>query len=340
LGFFILTMSSIAIIGAGSWGTAIAVTLAGLGHSVRLWAYEESVVHGIRTHRENRVFLPGVILTETILPTISLAEALNGAKFVVTAMPSHVCRSMYEHMVSSLREDMILVSATKGLEVDHLMRMSEVIQSVTEPHFAARLAVLSGPSFAQEVARGDPTAVVVASHNQGAAQSVQEEFSSKSLRLYTSDDVVGVELGGAIKNVIAIAAGVIEGLGLGHNPKAALITRGLAEIARLAVACGARSETLAGLTGMGDLVLTCTGDLSRNRSVGVELGKGRSLSEILGSMRMVAEGVKTAYATVELARRHGVEMPITQQVYRILEGQISPRDAIRELMERTLKTEN
>jgi glycerol-3-phosphate dehydrogenase (NAD(P)+) len=332
-------MSSIAIIGAGSWGTAIAVALAGLGHSVRLWAHEESVVKSIRTHRENRVFLPGVILTETILPTNSLAEALNGAKFVVTAMPSHVCRSMYTHMVSSLREEMILVSATKGLEVDHLMRISEVIQSVTEPYFAARLAVLSGPSFAQEVARGEPTAVVVASHSQNAAQSVQEEFSSRSLRLYTSDDVVGVELGGAVKNVIAIAAGVIEGLGLGHNPKAALITRGLAEMARLAVACGARAETLAGLTGMGDLVLTCTGDLSRNRSVGVELGKGRSLSDILGSMCMVAEGVKTAHATVALAKRHGVEMPITQQVYRILEGKISPRDAIRELMERTLKTE-
>lgn len=332
-------MSSIAIIGAGSWGTALSAALASVGHSVRLWAHEEAVVESIRVHRENRLFLPGVLLAESITPTHSLPEALDGTKFVVTVMPSHVCRSIYQQMLSSLHGGMILVSATKGLEVDHLMRMSEVIRSVTEPHFAAHLAVLSGPSFAQEVARGDPTAVVVASHSQNAAQSVQEEFSSSAMRLYTSDDVVGVELGGAVKNVIAIAAGVIEGLGLGHNPKAALITRGLAEMARLAVACGARSETLAGLAGMGDLVLTCTGNLSRNRTVGVELGKGRALSDIIGSMRMVAEGVKTTRATVALARRHGIEMPITQQVYRILEGKISPRDAIRELMDRTLKME-
>jgi glycerol-3-phosphate dehydrogenase (NAD(P)+) len=333
-------MSSIAIIGAGSWGTALSVAFAGVGHSIRLWAYEEAVAQSIRTHRENRLFLPGVFLPESVVPTTSLPFALEGAKFVVTVMPSHVCRSIYQQMLPSLHGEMIFISATKGLEVDHFMRMSEVIRSVTEPHFSAPLAVLSGPSFAQEVARGDPTAVVVASHSKNVAQSAQKEFSSRALRLYTSDDVIGVELGGAVKNVIAIAAGVIEGLGLGHNPRAALITRGLAEMARLAVACGARSETLAGLAGMGDLVLTCTGDLSRNRSVGVELGKGRALSDIIGSMRMVAEGVKTTHATVALARRHGVEMPITQQVYRILDGKISPRDAIRELMERTLKTEN
>jgi glycerol-3-phosphate dehydrogenase (NAD(P)+) len=297
-------------------------------------------VESIRVHRENRLFLPGFVLAENILPTNSLAEALDGSKFAVTVMPSHVCRSLYEQMAPILGQEVILVSATKGLEVDHLMRMSEVIQSVTEPHFAARLSVLSGPSFALEVARGDPTALVVASRSRNVARKVQEEFSSKSLRLYTSDDVAGVEIGGAVKNVIAIAAGVIEGLGLGHNPKAALITRGLAEMARLAAACGARSETLSGLAGMGDLVLTCTGDLSRNRRVGVELGKGRALSDIIGSMRMVAEGVKTTHATVALARRHGVEMPITQQVYGILEGKISPRDAIGELMERALKTEN
>jgi len=219
------------------------------------------------------------------------------------------------------------------------MRMSEVIAAVTAQRFTPTLTVLSGPSFALEVAQGDPTAIVVASDSTDAARQVQQEFSSRNLRLYASNDVVGVELGGAVKNVIAIAAGVIEGLGLGHNPKAALITRGLAEMTRLACSCGARSETLAGLAGMGDLVLTCTGHLSRNRSVGFELGRGRELAEIIGSMRAVAEGVKTTEATVELARLHGIEMPITRQVHRILQNQISPRAAIRELMERKLRDE-
>jgi glycerol-3-phosphate dehydrogenase (NAD(P)+) len=332
-------MSEIAIIGAGSWGTALSVALSSIGHQVRLWAYEGFVVDSIRSCRENRLFLPGIPLSESIQPTTSIAEALEGAKYVVTVMPSHVCRSLYDRMLPTLHPEMILVSATKGLEEEHLLRMSEVIRSVTSQRFELRLAVLSGPSFALEVARGDPTAIVVASEDRNTALTVQEEFSSGSLRLYTSSDVIGVELGGAVKNIIAIAAGVIEGLGLGHNPKAALITRGLAEMTRLACACGARSETLAGLAGMGDLVLTCTGDLSRNRSVGVNLGKGRSLPDIVGSMHMVAEGVKTTGATVALARLHQVEMPITNQVYRILEGEISPRDAIRELMERSLKTE-
>jgi glycerol-3-phosphate dehydrogenase (NAD(P)+) len=234
---------------------------------------------------------------------------------------------------------MIFVSATKGIETDSLMRMSELIQSVVGRRFAPRLCALSGPSFAKEVVRGDPTAVVVASRDREAAQLVQKEFSSRTLRIYTSTDVVGVEIGGAVKNIIAIAAGVISGLGLGHNPTGALITRGLAEISRLACACGGKRETLAGLAGIGDLVLTCTGDLSRNRTVGVGLGKGRKLAEIIGPMRMVAEGVKTTYATVTLAARCSVEMPITQQVHRILEGQVTPREAIRELMERTLKDE-
>jgi glycerol-3-phosphate dehydrogenase (NAD(P)+) len=219
------------------------------------------------------------------------------------------------------------------------MRMSEVIQSVLGESFDPRLTVLSGPSFAREVVLGDPTAVVVASRDREAARFVQSAFSSRTLRLYTSNDVVGVELGGAVKNVIAIAAGVIEGLGLGHNPTAALITRGLAEIIRLACACGGRRDTLAGLAGMGDLVLTCTSDLSRNRTVGVQLGKGKKLPEIIGSTRMVAEGIKTTEATVALAARQNVEMPITRQVQRILEGEVSPLDAIRELMERSLKDE-
>jgi glycerol-3-phosphate dehydrogenase (NAD(P)+) len=331
-------MSSIGVIGAGSWGTALSLALSEIGHKVTLWAYEREVVESIRLQRENTLFLPGVKLPESITATINLAEALTCAQFVLTAMPSHVCRQLYEEMLPHLQPEMIFVSATKGLDTAGLMRMSQVIKSVVR-HFTPKLTVLSGPSFAVEVARGDPTAIVVASDDDAAARKVQEEFSSKNLRLYRSNDTVGVELGGAVKNVIAIAAGVIEGLGLGNNPKAALITRGLAEMTRLACACGARSETLGGLAGMGDLVLTCTGQLSRNRSVGFELGRGRELSEIIGSMRMVAEGVRTTEATVELARLHGVEMPITWQVHRILQNHVPPRVAIRELMERRLKEE-
>ncbi|HYK91869.1 MAG TPA: NAD(P)H-dependent glycerol-3-phosphate dehydrogenase [Acidobacteriota bacterium] len=329
----------VAVIGAGNWGTALSLTLANLGHSVRIWAYEKEVVESIRRCRENELFMPGVYLPENIVPTTDLAEALERAEYLLTVMPSHVCRSLYEQMLPYLYPETILVSATKGIESSRLMRMSEVIRSVVAEKFVPRLAVLSGPSFAKEVAQGDPTAVVVASEDRDAAQAVQRTLSSRTLRLYTSNDVIGVELGGAVKNVIAIAAGVIKGLGLGNNPTAALITRGLAEITRLACASGGKRETLAGLAGMGDLVLTCTGELSRNRSVGVRLGKGQKLPEIVGSMRMVAEGVKTTGATVALADREGVEMPITRQVQRILEGGISPLDAIRELMERTLKDE-
>jgi glycerol-3-phosphate dehydrogenase (NAD(P)+) len=254
-------------------------------------------------------------------------------------MPSHVCRSVYKQMLPLLHPEMLFVSATKGIESSSLMRMSEVIRDVVGTRFVPRLAVLSGPSFAREVVRGDPTAVVVASSDRALARKVQEDFSSATLRLYASEDVAGVELGGAVKNVIAIAAGVIEGLGLGHNPMAALVTRGLAEMTRLACACGGRSETLAGLAGMGDLILTCTGDLSRNRQVGGELGKGRKLNDILSSMRMVAEGVKTTEAAVALAEKYGVDMPITRQVWYILQGKTAPRDAVRELMERSLKFE-
>ncbi len=329
----------IAVIGAGNWGTALSLRLAELGHAVSLWAYEREVVQSIRATRENLLFMPGVVLPENVTPTTEIGEALRGADYVLTVMPSHVCRALYRQMLPYLNPEIIFVSATKGIEMESHMRMTEVISSVIGPSFTPRLSVLSGPSFAREVARGDPTAVVVASGDREAARSVQEQFSSRTLRLYTSSDVIGVEIGGAVKNVIAISAGIIEGLGLGRNPTAALVTRGLAEITRLACACGARRETLAGLAGMGDLVLTCTGDLSRNRMVGVELGKGRSLNDIVGSMRMVAEGVKTTGATVALADRHGIEMPITRQTHRILQGEISPLAAIRELMERTLKDE-
>jgi len=328
-----------AVIGAGNWGTALSASLCSRGHAVRLWAYEKDVVESIRLRHENTMYMPGVRLPEGIQPTADFAEALDGASIVLTVMPSHVCRILYEKMLPFLRPDMIFVSATKGLDTERHLRMSEVIKEVTLPHFNPRLSVLSGPSFAREVVRGDPTAVAVASEDREVVLIVQEAVSSRTFRLYTSTDVVGVELGGAIKNVIAIAAGILQGLGLGHNPAAALITRGLAEITRLACACGGRRETLAGLAGMGDLVLTCTGDLSRNRSVGIELGKGRKLSDITSSMHMVAEGIKTAGVTVALAAKHQVEMPITQQIHRILEGKVEPRSAIRELMERTLKDE-
>ena len=331
-------MKRIAIIGAGNWGTALAATLSKTGHAVSLWAYEPEIVESLRRQHENVLFMPGVKLPD-IAATNDLGEALEPAEIVLSAMPSHVCHSLYDRMLSHLRPEMLFVSATKGLDTKRGMRMSEIIESVVGQRFVPRLCALSGPSFAKEVVRGDPTALVVASRDRAAAQIVQKEFSSKTLRLYTSSDVVGVEIGGAVKNIIALASGVIAGLGLGHNPTAALITRGLAEISRLAHACGARRETLAGLAGMGDLVLTCTGDLSRNRMVGVELGRGRKLPEIIGSMRMVAEGVNTTYATVALAERCQVEMPITNQVHRLLEGQITPGQAIRELMERTLKDE-
>ncbi|MBZ5516661.1 MAG: NAD(P)-dependent glycerol-3-phosphate dehydrogenase [Acidobacteriia bacterium] len=329
----------VSIIGAGGWGTALGLTLHRLGHTVRIWAYEPEVVESIRACHENRLFLPAVVLPRDLVATNDLAEALEGAEIVVSAMPSHVCRPLYVQMLAHLQPELVFVSATKGLEIETQMRMSEVIRSVVGRRFPPRLAVLSGPSFAREVARGDPTAVVVASEDGPTTTLIQKEFSSRTLRLYTSTDPIGVEMGAAVKNVIAIAAGVVEGLGLGHNPAAALITRGLVEMTRLACACGARRETLTGLAGLGDLVLTCTGDLSRNRYVGIELGKGRKLPEILSSMRMVAEGVKTTEATVALASRHNIEMPITRQVWRILAGETSPREAIRELMERSLKEE-
>src|SRR3989441_10144986 len=256
----------IAIIGAGNWGTALSLTLAKLGHDVRLWAYEKKLCRPTPPRRENALFMPGVELPSSVRPTDALDEALEGAETVVSVMPSHVCHALYEQMLDHPRPEMIFVSATKGLDTERLMRMSEIIRSVVGARFPPRVVALSGPTFAREVARGDPTAIVAASEDREAARLIQSEFSSPALRLYTSADVAGVELGGSLKNVIAIASGVVEGLGLGHNPSAALITRGLAEIARLAVACGARPETLAGLAGLGGPGLTCTGNLSRHRT--------------------------------------------------------------------------
>ena len=331
-------MSRIAVIGAGAWGTALALVLArGQRHQVRLWAYEKEVCKSIAKNRTNDLFLPGVTLPALIEVTNSLPAALESAEIVLTVMPSHHARRLFEQMKTSLPANTIVVSATKGIENGTDKRMTEIAAEVSG---VARIAALSGPSFAKEVARGDPTAVTVASGNPDVAAGIQREFGDPTFRVYTSDDVIGVELGGALKNVIAIAAGIVEGLNLGHNSAAALITRGLAEMTRLAVACGARRETLSGLSGMGDLVLTCTGALSRNRTVGVELGRGRKLPEIMAGMHgMVAEGVFTTNAALGLAKRHEIEMPITEQVQAILHEEKSPKDAIRELMNRPGKEE-
>jgi glycerol-3-phosphate dehydrogenase (NAD(P)+) len=328
---------NISVIGAGAWGTAIAIALARQNrHSVSLWAFEREVCESIAKRGVNEMFLPGEQLPLGIHTTNVLEEALRGAEIVVSVMPSHHTRRVFHGMMPFLREDMLFVSATKGVENETLLRMSEVVREViSELGWNPRIGALSGPSFAKEVAKGDPTAISIGSKDPELASLVQREFSDHTFRIYTNDDIVGVELGGALKNVIAIAAGVCDGLGLGHNTIAALITRGLAEIARLAEACGARHETMSGLAGMGDLVLTCTGGLSRNRTVGVELGKGRKLDEIIAGMHgMVAEGVLTTNAAVGLAAMKEVEMPITEQMYEILHNGKSPKESMRELMTR------
>lgn len=336
-------MSEIAIIGAGAWGTALSIALARNGrHHIRLWAHEMEVRDSIAARRVNQLFLPGTAIPESVSATNNYAEALAGAQIVVSVMPSHHCRAVFEEIQNHLTPDTLIVSATKGLEASTLMRMSQLITHVvqTSASFTPRVGALSGPSFATEVARGDPTAITIASQDGALAETVQREFSDPRFRVYTNPDVTGVELGGALKNIIAIAAGICDGLGLGHNSIAALITRGLAEITRLVVACGGRQETMAGLAGLGDLVLTCTGGLSRNRSVGVALGRGRKLPEIIADMHgMVAEGVFTTHAAVELARSRNVEMPITAQMDAILNRGKSPKDAIHDLMTRSAKSE-
>ena len=334
-------MKKIAVIGGGSWGTALAIALtrSRQRHHLALWVHDAEVCESLRTRRVNEVYLPGFTLPQEVDVTGDLGAALQQADIVLGVMPSAHARAVYTRMLPHLDPKMVFVSATKGLELKTLERMTELIAQVVSVKFTPGVAALSGPSFAREVARGDPTAVVIASADRELTASVQEEFSGPTFRLYTNVDVTGVELGGAVKNVIAIAAGACEGLGLGSNTIAALITRGLAEMTRLATALGGHRDTLAGLAGMGDLVLTCTGALSRNRSVGVELGKGRKLADILSAMRMVAEGVDTTAATVELARRLRVEMPISDQMHAVLDQGRAPRDAIRELMERRLKHE-
>ena len=330
-------MRTVSVLGAGSWGTALAVHLGRLGHDVSLWARDRALVEEMAVRRANTEYLPDIRLPDSVSVTHALAEALRAAEIVVSAIPSHGCRGVIHAAAPLLAANAVIVSATKGLEAGSLRRMSEVIAE--EAGSTHPVVALSGPSFALEVARQLPTAILAASHDAAAIALVQQEFRGPSFRLYGSDDVAGVEIGAAMKNIIAIAAGVVEGLGLGHNALAALITRGLAELTRLACAGGGRRETLAGLSGLGDLVLTCTGNLSRNRHVGLELARGRSLSEILAGMKMVAEGVVTTGAALALGERYGVELPITTQMAEVLNGRTDVRTAIEVLMLRRQRAE-
>jgi glycerol-3-phosphate dehydrogenase (NAD(P)+) len=316
------------------------VVLAPRFERVRLWVYEADLAARMRRSRENDIYLPGFQLADHVEVSSELPGTLEGAEVVLSVMPSHLVRRLYQEMLPCLKESMLFVSATKGLENGTLLRSSEVIREVLGSRIMRpQVAVISGPTFAREVASFEPTALVVASSESSSAGLIQAAFSGPTFRLYSSQDTIGVEIGGAIKNVVAIGAGVLHGMGLGHNPMAALITRGLAEMTRLAVAMGGRAQTLAGLAGLGDLVLTCNGELSRNRAVGVELAHGRRLEEIVGSMKMVAEGVKTTNAAVDLARKYGVEMPIAEQMSQMLNFGVSPREAIQRLMDRSLKGE-
>ena len=329
----------IGVIGAGSWGTTLANLLARKGLDVTLWAYEAELVEEMRATRVNSLFLPGIELAPGLSFTNSLEEAATRKDFLVLVSPSQVMRGVLAQLAPLLRPGVVLVNASKGIELDTLMTMDQVCAAVLPPEVARCFSVLSGPSFAREVSLEMPTAVVAASGDAAVAAAVQRLFTTPSFRVYTNTDVVGVEIGGALKNVIAVAAGISDGLGLGHNTRAALITRGLAEMTRLGLSMGAQAETFAGLAGMGDLVLTCTGDLSRNRTVGMKLGQGMKLADILGEMRMVAEGVKTAESAYRLARRTGVEMPITEKVYQVLHEDKPARQAVMELMTRDLKAE-
>jgi len=326
---------NVAVIGAGSWGTALAAHLARSGHDVHLWVRDPSLATAVSTAHENARYLPGVALPP-LAATSDRGAAAAGAELVIVATPSEFCREAYRGLRPHLAAGTVLVSATKGLEVETLRRMSEV---AAEEVPGRPIVVLSGPSFALEVAQGQPTTVVVASAEVAVAERVQRAVSTRAFRAYSSDDVKGVELAGALKNVIAIAAGIVDGLGYGHNTGAALLTRGLAEITRLAVALGARPDTLAGLAGLGDLVLTCTGGLSRNRRVGQALAEGESLGQALADLSMVAEGVRTTLVACRLAEGAGIEMPIARQMRAVLYEGKPPRAAVEELMLRTLKRE-
>ncbi len=329
---------TLAIIGAGSWGTALACVLAPRFERVTLWAHEAELAGRLEATRINDVFLPGFPLPGNVRAGNSLEAALNGAGTVLSVMPSHVVRAVYSRMAPYLSPETCIVSATKGLEAGSLMRVSRVIRDVLGSN--CKIAVLSGPTFAREVAAGSPTALVAASDDEALAEEIQNRFSGPTFRVYRSGDPAGVEIGGALKNVVAIGAGICDGLNLGHNAVAALITRGLAELTRLAVAEGGNAETLSGLAGLGDLVLTCTGDLSRNRQVGLKLASGLRLGQIVGSTPMVAEGVKTTSVALELAERHGVDLPVARQMHAVLHLGRSPEEAVQDLMTRRLRSEH
>jgi glycerol-3-phosphate dehydrogenase (NAD(P)+) len=329
----------VAVVGAGSWGTALAKVLAGKGLPVTLWARSAEHAAAIESTRRNARYLPDAALPDTLHATSDLAAAVRDKHYVVAVVPSHTMREVMAQALPSLSPEALIISASKGIENDSLETMDEVLKAALPGKLGARLAFLSGPSFAKEVGAGLPTAVVMASRDRKSADDAAALFRADRFRVYTSDDVSGVELGGALKNVMAIAAGVADGMGLGHNSRAALITRGLAEISRLAVRKGANPLTLAGLAGMGDLVLTCTGDLSRNRHVGIGLGIGQKLAEVLAGMSQVAEGVRTTLSAYQLAERLGVEMPITAAMYRILYQDVPAAEAMLELLGRAPKHE-
>ncbi len=326
------------VVGSGAWGTALALVLEQRGHDVRIWSYEQDVAREIN-ERQSNPYLAGVRLPAKVRAETDLGRAVDGASLVVSATPSQFVRSVMAGAAPHLDDDVLLLSATKGVELGSLLRMDEVLREVLPAGAMDRFSVLSGPSFAKEVASGAPTAVVIASADHATAVHARDLFQTGSFRVYTNTDVIGVELGGALKNVIALAAGATAGLGYGQNTLAALITRGLAEITRLGLAVGAERATFYGLAGLGDLVLTCTGSLSRNRTVGFRLGQGERLKDILADMTAVAEGVKTTEAAYHLARTHGVEMPITEQMYAILYEGRQPADALRTLMARDPKPE-
>ena len=332
-------MTPLAIIGAGGWGTALAITQAKVQRPVRLWVYENDLAAEMVRTRENAVYLPGVQVPDIVQISTSIREVAEGAKIVILAVPSPFYRSVVIQLLPLVSKDTVFVSATKGIENDSLSRMSEILEEVAAPSFVARVAVLSGPTFAPEVSRGEPAALVIASAEEELRVKLQTELSTPRFRLYRNSDRTGVELCGAVKNTIAIAAGVADGLGLGSNATAALVTRGLAEMTRLVLACGGRRETMSGLAGLGDLVLTAYGNTSRNRRVGLELGRGRKIDEITSGMRAIAEGVKTTKSTVQLAQRLGIEMPIAEKMYEVLYEGLRPQEAITDLMERKLKEE-
>ena len=330
---------TIGVIGAGAWGTALAMLLADKGFNPTLWMYEQDLADETQRTRENRVYLPGFTLSPSITVTSSLENTVKGKSLLLSVAPSHTVRAVTGQYAPFLEKDVIIISASKGIEIDTLMPLSDIFMDVLPKHFHKRLCFLSGPSFAKEVAQKMPTAIALAAYDSHVGRKTQEVLSNGYFRVYTNNDVIGVELAGALKNVVAIAAGVLEGMGFGYNTMAALLTRGLAEMARLGVAMGGKPATFSGLAGMGDLVLTCTGGLSRNRTLGTRLGKGEKLEEIMKNAKTVAEGVKTARAARELSRKFNIDMPIVDEVYQLLYEGKDPKLALKDLMNRELKAE-